>query len=202
MNKIIYTLTVFIFIVNLSLKAQDFPSYDNNDLKISYGLFEPDQFMNVESAMLNDQFEDLRYLRDNFSSIGNIFISYSKLNRAENIFWGVTVGYGSNKSEIYYLGQYTGDLKRQFFTGAANMQYRYVNRGLIQVYSGLGLGLTFVQESLSATAVHPEKTNGVIIRPAYQLNVAGARVGNKVAGFVEFGYGYNGIVNFGLSIQL
>ena len=98
MNKSIVVSIVFFLVISSGLYSQDFPSYDNNDLKISYGLFNPDQFMNVESAMLNKQVDDLRYVRDNYSSIGNIFLSYSKLNRAENIFWGATVGYGSNKS--------------------------------------------------------------------------------------------------------
>ncbi|PLX04999.1 MAG: hypothetical protein C0595_01245 [Marinilabiliales bacterium] len=200
MNKLIISLTVFL-IITFGLKAQDFPSYDNNDITISYGLFAPDQFMNVESSMLNKQFEDMRYVRDDFSSIGNIFLAYRKLNRAETVMWGVTLGYGSNKSKIYYIGQYAGELNRKFFTVAAEMQYRYVNRGIIQVYSGLGLGLTYGQETLSKSAIHPEESNGTIIRPAYQLNVAGVRIGNKFAGFIEFGYGCKGILNFGLSIQ-
>ena len=82
MNKSIVVSIVFFLVISSGLYSQDFPSYDNNDLKISYGLFNPDQFMNVESAMLNKQFDDLRYVRDNYSSIGNIFLSYSKLNRA------------------------------------------------------------------------------------------------------------------------
>jgi len=201
MYKLIISITVFLTIT-FSLKAQDFPSYNKNDISISYGLFAPDQFMSVESPMLNDQFEDFRYVRDNFSSIGNIFLSYRKLNHSETILWGVSLGYGANKSEIYYVGQYAGELNRKFFTVAAEMQYRYVNKGIIQVYSGLGLGLTYGQETLSATAIHPEETSGTIIRPAYQFNVAGVRIGNKFAGFAEFGYGYKGIVNFGLSVQL
>lgn len=201
MNKIIIAFSVLLVFITLDIKAQDFPSYDNNDVNISYGLFAPDQFMNVESGMLNKQFEDKRYVRDGFSGMGNIFLTYKKLNRAETILWGVAIGYEVNKSKIYYVGQYAGELNRKFFTAAAEMQYRYVNRGIIQVYSGLGLGLTYGYETLSATVIHPEESNGTIIRPAYQLNVAGIRIGNKFAGFIEFGYGYKGIVNFGLSIQ-
>lgn len=183
------------------LKAQ-FASYNKHDVSLSYGFFSPDQFMSVESTMLNDQFDDKRYVRDNFSSMGNIFLTYRHVNRAETVFWGVSLGYGQTKSEIYYVGQYAGELNRTFYTLAFEGQYRYVNKGLIQVYSGLGLGVTYGQETLSATAYHPVESSGDILRVAYQLNVAGIRVGEKFAGFAEFGYGYKGIVNFGLSLQL
>lgn len=193
---------LFAFVVAfVSLNAQ-FASYDRHDISVAYGLITPDQFMNVESEMLNGQFDDKRYVRDNFSSMGGVYLSYKHINKAERAWWGFSLGYEQNKSEIYYVGQYAGELKRAFYTLALEGQYRYVNRGIIQVYSGIGLGFTYGQESLSATDYHLEESTGNLYRLAYQLNVAGVRIGKKFAGFAEFGYGYKGIFNFGLSVQL
>jgi hypothetical protein len=201
MKRVFFLLIILSVFSFGELKAQ-FPSYDKHDISASYGLFGPDQFMKVESTMLNKQFDDKRYVRDNFSSIGNIFLTYRHLNRAETMLWGVALGYGANKSKVYYVGQYSGELTRTFYTLAAEVELRYVNKGIIQVYSGVGLGFTFGQETLSATAAHPTESSGNLYRPAFQLNVAGIRIGNKIAGFAEFGYGYKGIVNLGLSVQL
>lgn len=73
----------------------------------------------------------------------------------------------------------------------------------VQLYSGLGIGYTFGSESLNP-AVDSGKTTstGTINSFAWQVNVIGIRVGKAIAGFAEFGYGYKGIVNIGLSIQL
>ncbi len=196
--------TVFLLALVVSffaLKAQ-YASYDHHDISMSYGLFTSDQFMNVESTMLNEQFDDKRYVRDNFSSTGGVYLSYKHINHLVDFWWGFSMGYEQNKSEIYYLGQYAGELKRTFYTLALESQFRYVNFGVVQVYSGIGLGLSYGQESLSATDYHLEESSGDIFRLAYQLNVAGVRIGKKIAGFAEFGYGYKGIVNVGLSVQI
>ena len=199
MNRTVLLLVLVVSFV--SVNAQ-FASYDRHDISLGYGLFTPDQFMNVESSMLNDQFDDKRYVRDNFSSMGGFYLSYKHINKAETTWWGFSLGYEQNKSEIYYLGQFAGDLNRTFYTLAFEGQLRYVNKGIIQVYSGLGLGFSFGQESLSASDYHLEESSASLYRLAYQINVAGVRIGKQIAGFAEFGYGYKGIINFGLSVQL
>jgi len=199
MKKLAILLVLMLSISGLNAQ---FASYDRNDIMVTYGFFSPDQFMNVESTMLDEQFEDKRYVRDNFSSMGNIFLSYRHINRAETLFLGFSLGYSKNKSEIYYVGQFAGDLERTFYTLAFEANYRYVNKGLIQVYSGAGIGVTYGQETLSATAFHPQESSGNLMRLAYQFNVVGVRIGKRIAGVAEFGYGYKGIVNLGLSVQL
>ena len=194
---LIFSLTIF-----SAVSFAQFPSYHKNDISVSYGLFAPDQFFDLQSSMLDDNFPDKRYVRDNFSSMGNILLTYKHINRAETIFWGFSLGYGSNKSEVYYVGQYAGDLTRTFYSAGAEVQFRYVNRGIIQVYSGGALGFTFGQETLTASDYSTEEKSGSLYLPAYQLNVAGIRIGNKIAGFAEIGFGYKGIINAGISVQL
>ncbi len=199
MKKAVFLLGLVISF--FSLNAQ-FASYDHHDISVAYGLFTTDQFKNVESDMLNNQFEDKRYLRDNFSGMGGVYLSYKHINRLVDFWWGFTMGYEQNKSEIYYVGQYAGELQRTFYTLALESQFRYVNFGIVQVYSGVGVGFSYGQETLSATEFHPEASSGNISRLAYQINAVGVRLGHKYAGFAEFGYGYKGIVNFGFSMQL
>jgi hypothetical protein len=178
-------------------------SYDHHDIQVSYGLFHPDQFQSVESDMLNERYPTKRYVRDEYSSTGSIFLTYRHMFRNELFLWGITAGYSSSASKIYNVGQYEGELNRQFITVALEWEYRYVNQGPVQVYSGLGLGFTYATEELTPPPeLGVEAATGNISTFAYQLNAVGIRIGKKFGGFAEFGYGYKGIVNLGFSVQL
>ena len=203
MKKAFLFLVVTIF--STTLTAQDYyRSYDHHDISISYSLFHPDQFNKVESSMLDELYPDKRYVRDEYTSTGGIFLTYRHMFRNELFLWGITAGASSSLSKIYNVGQYEGKLKRQFYTVAIEWEYRYVNQGIVQVYSGLGLGFTYGTEELtpppSELGVVP--TTGDVSSVAYQINAIGIRFGKKFAGFVEFGYGYKGIFNIGFSVQL
>lgn len=199
MNKSIIFICIIIFSVFVAHSQSYERSYDHNDIQVSYGMFTPDQFFDVNSTMLDEQFPEQRYVRDNYSGTGALFISYKHIGKNENWMWGVTAGASANTSEIYNVGQYSGELKRTFITAAFEGEYRYRNQGPVQLYSGLGLGFTYGTETLTT----PEQisTTGNISNIAYQVNVIGVRLGKKYAGFVEFGFGYKGIVNVGFSVQ-
>lgn len=198
-------LLIFAFaILSLGVFSQDYyRSYDHHDIMIGYGLFIPDQFKSVSSSMLNDLYPAGRYVRDNYSSIGTVFITYRHIFRNELLLWGITAGMSNSTSEIYNVGQYKGELKRQFYTVAIEWEYRYVNQGPVQVYSGLGLGFTYGTETLTPPPdLSATSSTGDISNIAYQINAVGVRLGKKYAGFVELGYGYKGVINVGFSIQL
>ncbi|MCF6169631.1 MAG: outer membrane beta-barrel protein [Bacteroidales bacterium] len=195
---------VFLFcamlLAGLGMQAQSYMrSYDHHDLQIGYAMFTPDQFFDVNTSMLDELYPEKRYVRDNYSGTGGVFITYRHIGKNENWLWGVTAGASANTSEIYNVGQYAGELKRTFITAAIEGEYRYRNQGPVQLYSGLGLGFTYGTETLTT----PEQiaTTGNISGVAYQLNVIGLRLGTKFAGFAEFGFGYKGIVNIGFSMQ-
>jgi hypothetical protein len=184
--------------------AQDYyRSYDHHDIAVSYGLFQPDQFQSVESAMLDERYPTKRYVRDEYSGMGAIFMTYRHMFRNELFLWGITAGFSSSTSKIYNVGQYEGELSRQFYTLAIEWEYRYVNQGPVQVYSGLGLGFTYgTEELIPPNELGMETESGDVSNIAYQLNAVGIRIGKKFGGYAEFGYGYKGIVNLGFSVQL
>ena len=191
-------------IVNISLFSQSYDrSYLHHDIMLGYGLPATDIFQNINSTMLDDKFPDMRYIRDNYSGSGIICFTYRHITKNEIMFWGMTVGYNQTKGDIYNVGQLEGELKRSFITVAIEGQYRYQNMKKIQLYSGLGIGYTFGSEILNPPADSGnESSSGSINQFAWQINAIGMRIGNSIAGFIEFGYGYKGIVNAGISVQL
>ncbi len=202
MKRLLLILIIAFFSQN-SFSQDYYRSYDHHDIMIGYGQFIPDQFKSVKSSMLNDLYPDRRYVRDNYSSIGTIFFTYRHIFKNELFMWGITAGISNSKSEIYNVGQFEGELKRQFYTVAIEWEYRYVNQGPVQVYSGLGLGFTYATETLTPPSESSKSESaGNISNIAYQVNVAGVRLGKKYGGFVELGYGYKGIINVGFSVQL
>ena len=202
MSRFILLFVFFSF--TMCIYAQDYErSYDHHDIMISYSLWHPDQIQKFDSEMLNERYPDRRYVRDEYSSPGSIFLTYRHMLRNETMFFGVTAGYGTSTCKIYNVGQYEGELDRLFITAAIEFEYRYVNQGPVQVYSGLGLGYTYATEELTPPPeLGTSSDSGDISNVAYQANVVGVRVGKKFGGFAEFGYGYKGIVNIGLSLQL
>lgn len=202
MKKFFLILGISFF--SISLFSQDYyRSYDHHDIMVAYGQFIPDQFRSVDTKMLDGIYPDSRYVRDNYSSIGTIFFTYRHVFKNELFLWGITAGMSNSKSKIFNVGQYGGELKRSFYTLAIEWDYRYVNQGPIQVYSGVGLGFSYATEEFTppAESTLTAKT-GNISNIAYQINAVGVRLGKRYAGFVEFGYGYKGIINAGFSLQL
>ncbi len=199
-----YFIVMAVLLLSTGLSAQSVEqNYQHHDVMISYGAFPFDQFLSVESSMLNDLYPDKRYVRDHYSGSGIVSLSYRKITGSEKYLWGISAGYNQSKCSIYYLGDEVGQLSRQFVSVAVDFEYRYVNRGILQIYSGGMLGYQFGTEKLTppANSEMPGGT-GNLNRIAYQANVMGIRVGKDIAGFMEFGFGYKGMVNLGVSAQL
>lgn len=195
---------LLIFISYAGLYGQSFErSYLHHDVMISYGLPSTDMFHNIESSMLDGRFPDKRYTRDNYKGSGIISLTYRYVSKNEFILWGINLDYNQTEGDIYNVGQLEGELKRRFITVAIEGQFRYQNMNKIQLYSGLGIGYSFGNETLVPTVESGStSTSGSINQIAWQINAISIRIGSSIAGFIEFGYGYKGIVNTGLSIQL
>lgn len=194
---------VGIFIMNL-LSAQNVEqNYQHHDIMISYGAFTIDQFLPVESTMLTELYPDKRYVRDHYAGSGIASFSYRHITYNEVILWGISAGYNQTKATIYNVGTEVGELERQFISVAIDVQYRYVNSGSIQLYSGVALGYQLGNETLTPPSDSGlPNGSGTINRLAWQVNAMGIRIGKTFGGFAEFGFGYKGIVNVGLSAQL
>ena len=190
-------------IISINLNSQSFErSYLHHDIMLSYGLPATDMFLNIHSTMLDEKFPDKRYIRDNYRGSGIVSVTYRHVSKNKLMLWGINMDYNQTVGDIYNVGQLEGELKRRFVTLAIEGQYRYQNLNNIQLYSGLGFGYSFGTEIITPQkdSGHPNST-GSINRVAWQINAIGIRIGASIAGFVEFGYGYKGIVNAGLSYQ-
>lgn len=74
----------------------------------------------------------------------------------------------------------------------------YLNRETVALYSGVEAGgaLVFWRDRQGSSV----KTD-VAFMPAFHINALGVRIGKQIGGFMEWGFGYRGIVNFGVSAR-
>lgn len=89
----------------------------------------------------------------------------------------------------------TGMMKTSFFTPMAHGKYSWVKQKYFQFYSAASVGATFV----TGKNTGGEKDRHTTI--AFQLSPAGIRVGNTVAFFIESGFGFQGLLSGGISLQ-
>lgn len=119
---------------------------------------------------------------------------------------GVTAGYENESVELYIEnkdanGKYSGTsaigkYSRSSFTLAGELQFIYKQLGLKTYYGIFGLGNAFITgKYTSKTSDATERYSAIYINP--QITPFGMRVGKKLAGFGEIGFGYKGIIHLG-----
>ncbi|MET0573612.1 MAG: hypothetical protein ABWZ79_19495 [Pedobacter agri] len=92
----------------------------------------------------------------------------------------------------------TGDIKKtqHLFIAMPVAEYSYIKTPWLNFYGSAAAGINLASST--------ESKNGKIVKEnklgfAYQVSPAGLRIGKKLAGFIEVGYGNKGIVTGGIS---
>lgn len=90
---------------------------------------------------------------------------------------------------------------RYFWTTAFDFNWNYMNKPMCQLYGNVGVGATMVAFSDS----NADSNNGKLKKaPFFNMHISpfGVRVGKMVGGFAEFGWGYKGFINAGVSVKI
>ena len=112
---------------------------------------------------------------------------------------GFALGYEKLSKDVYMNNDLEFHKESKYYTLATELEFRYTNRDKIQLYSGFGLGLTCQADNQDNKSA-PDKSE-TMCRATGQLILFGVRGGSEFSPFFEFGCGYKGIINFGLSYQ-
>lgn len=178
----IYTSYGFMSLSGLSLAlgrifSKDYPSSyffrDNNEYTSTYKVIPP-----LLSAL---NFGYKRYVFKNKLCVTSNFI-YSQINQ-NNI---------SNINDTLSF-----KTKDKVFCIMPGIEYHYFYRKIVQMYVGAQVGLFIYNQKYIGFNNEIKKHNELFI--AFQLDAFGIRVGKKIAGFMEIGFGNAGIVKLGIS---
>jgi len=87
--------------------------------------------------------------------------------------------------------------KDKIFCIMPGIEYHYFNRKIVQMYVGAQVGLLIFSQKYIGFNNEIKKHNEFFV--AFQVDAFGIRIGKKIAGFAEIGFGNTGIVKLGIS---
>jgi len=168
------------------------------DLSVSYGLISTSQF-----AANNNTDGDKMIA----SSSGASFftVRYFLFNRLAICASGGVSGEKGRYNDPYNPSFITSGYQLNTTTIAVELYYIYFFRKYLEVYTFAGAGPSFTttETNINATTSIPASANTVsadIFKAQY--TPIGIRLGGRLGGYAEVGYGYKGIFNFGISCKL
>ena len=113
---------------------------------------------------------------------------------------GVTASVNPILSNIVYKKGTTGTSAEMAFSLMPKMEITYVQHGVFAAYSAVAVGVSYLTRKVNNANGTTE--TGTLWRVGYQISLVGVRVGKNVGGFLELGYGYQGMFRLGLSAKL
>ncbi len=122
-----------------------------------------------------------RYIKNKFVPLLNI--TYTQINSEFNNKISDTLSF---KSKDYSIAILPG------------FEYHYLQKPLIQLYSGLQLGLYINKQKLIENKQEISNTKTWF---AFQVDIIGISVGKRISGFIELGFGFTGIIKTGISAK-
>ena len=137
----------------------------------------------------------LGYIREETEMVTPVLGLNYRYHHNKIVSVGVTFNYQQFENKFYLLDLdlFTTDVR--YYTFMGRVDFTYLRRNIFQMYSGVGLGISHQNESGEDIESY-NKTHF-----AYQANLVGLRLGKEVAGFLELGFGCNGIVAAGIAYQ-
>jgi len=193
MKKLTLLTVSFVLICMVSASAQEKSGKQKNDqvnlyndFYISYGIGSVLYFSNQNSDY-------------NKTTTGTFLIGYSRsINRVIAVGFQLSYGNVEKTTTAAYLTDSWYKYNDNYWQGMAGVRFRYLNKPMFCMYSGVGIGVTM--DYYSETSASYSRT-GQKLLPAAQLTLLGFRVGRAISFFGEFGIGTNSIVNAGVSYK-
>jgi len=171
MLKRIFSILFVLLFANLSAS---FAQKGKAELSLAYGYYS--SFTLYQGAPFNAS-----------TGTPNINLRYYMTNRFT---LGLGIGFENNRNYGSFLT----------FAPEATVAYMDMKDAKVRVkiYGALAYGLTVFNDNNNNVG-HDNQTGG---KPwGFQFTPFGIRVGRKIAGFAEVGYGYKGLINAGLSYR-
>jgi hypothetical protein len=193
MKKTLLIITIIIFQYALA-SAQ----LQRHGFNLSIGGFSSNFFDAVSEDIRIDPTLDGPVSKKIGEQTGSIFVTY-RYFPSGRFSIGISGGIERVKGDIQVNAEDVGIYYNDYLTGAIEFDYRYISRPRIQLYSGGGLGIIYNEEKNEFPFFEDSNEE---FKLAYQANIIGFRYGGIFGAFLEAGYGYKGILKFGLNIQL
>jgi hypothetical protein len=177
-----------------------------NEISVSYGINSTNGQKFSESA-----FEGLftlftlgllKYHLENIKEPGPVFIAWKTYGRPR-FGYGLSLGYLRVTYDVVSGTLWSNSQNRMHanysaVTFAPEIEYKYLKKPSLDLYSSLGVGYTLI-------SIPTESRDENISYPTdhfdFHFSPFGVRYGKDIAAFLELGIGYKGLVQFGISYK-
>ena len=197
---------VFLCIVCVGLifeiSAQEMQSTPKQEVYVGLGLLNDNQMMAMISDIVSTVITLGYLVEPGTYRPFTPFLGY-RFWFTERFSLGAAFAYDVNSVKVYNSN--TPDQKREvnrkYMTFAVEPAFNYVSKSAFKLYGYLGLGVTIIHFE---NAVFNDGSEAELTRlPFFNAHFTpiGMRFGKEFGGFLEFGYGYKGILNAGVSFR-
>lgn len=200
-NMVLKLLLMYFLLVPLfTARATSQPGH--HELSVSYGVMSSTEM--VRNGIIDDVLPILtiglvKLETKNTRVTGPVLFSWKYIPKSRWGF-GVLAGYVKGSFDeitgsYWFEGQTVNHCKYSAFTIAPETDFRYIQREKFTLYSSAAVGLTFLAEELDGST--EKRTYGDA-----HLSLIGLRYGQKLGAFAELGFGFKGLINFGINLKL
>ena len=171
-----------------------------HDLSLQYCLVTTPDIFDASHDLINSSWDGEDYTRNHVSWTGGFYGTYryffTDIQSVDAVF-----GFSRTNGDLVRGGYKEGESLRDFYTVAIEWSIHYIRKDFFQMYSGGGLGATFVFEDNSFYQESERSYSDSKVYPNFGFTFVGFRFGRKIAAFIETGLGYKGLIAFGCSVQ-
>ncbi|MEI7500821.1 MAG: hypothetical protein WCK84_10285 [Bacteroidota bacterium] len=196
-SKTFLLIALALLVVSNSINAQEIKQ-GKNEIRLGYGaLTAPEMansLMGIWPAIGITIFKDT--IKDYTCSFyGDLNIEYHRHLKP----W-IAVGAGVSVNPISTFIRTTkgGELTWNYYliTVMPRVDFYYLNKGIFTMYSGIQAGASLILwQDRQGSTVYTDSG----ISAAFHVNAFGIRIGKEMGAFMEWGFGFRGIVNVGIS---
>jgi len=195
-------LVILCTVIVFSAAAQE-SSKANNDIRLGYGYYSASDLDIINRDAFGIVLRHIIFrdslLSSKFLSSGIFMLQYQhQFNKV--IHFGGVFTFNPLSTTLEFKNGTTETDSWFTYSLMPRMDFYYINKGIFSMYSGFAVGVSYFScHSKFNDQADQTVTN---VSWAYQINALGIRLGKKVGGFIELGFGYQGIVNLGISAKL
>ncbi|MCK9203692.1 MAG: hypothetical protein M0P58_04545 [Bacteroidales bacterium] len=192
----ILMLISFAIIINTT-SAQDKPE-SKNEIRLGYGVLTAPEMAN--SLMSVWPAIGMNIFKDTITDYRCSFYGAPDFEYHRHLARWVAIGVSMSVNPISTIikGKSGMEFSYNYYllTLMPRVDFYYLKKGIFSMYSGVQVGASYIFWQDRNGGSH---TNDSGFSAAFHINAFGIRVGKDIGAFMEWGYGFRGVVNFGVS---
>ena len=186
LKSTLIVITLVLFVFSAPAHSQEF----KNEIKVGLGAFTfPD--VTESTKEVGGLMVTLGFVKAESKRATPAFLfNYGRFVKDE-LKLSLSFDYQKFDVDVYWLDNLVGVSEISYYSFMLRGDYIWYRKDWVNLYSGAGIGFASVVEDYG-------DESDTEYWFAFHVNAIGIRMGNRIAGFVECGFGYDGIFSAGL----